>query len=84
MTAISTPFELEIREWSQIQGEKNIFPDLIYFSENRLIRSRNVLHMRKKGQLCKNLTTTISALHSYEHHFYTLRARNSRLVSDSS
>ena len=62
MTTISTPFELDIREWSQIQGKKNIFPDLIYFFENRLIRSRNLLHMSKKGQLCKNLTTTISSI----------------------
>ena len=30
-TTISTPFELETRGWSQIQGEEKIFPDLMYF-----------------------------------------------------
>ena len=36
---------VETRGWSQIQGEKNIFPELTYSFENRLIRSRNLLHM---------------------------------------
>ena len=30
LATISTPFELETRGWSQIQGEKNVFLDPTY------------------------------------------------------
>ena len=57
MTTISTPYELETRGMSQIQEEKNIFPDLAYFLKIDLFEV-NLLQIRRKVVEQNKISTT--------------------------
>ena len=71
MTTISTPFELDIREWSQIQGEKNIFPDLIHFLKIDWLEVEIYCTWAKKVSYVRISQQPFLALHSFDRHFYT-------------
>jgi len=64
-------------------GKNLARPHLLF--ENRLIRSRNLLNISKKGSEIRKISQYLFlGLPSFNHHFYTLWDRNSRLVPDSS
>ena len=51
-----------VRKQPQIQGEKNIFPDLTYFLKIDWLEVEIYCTWAIDGQLCKNLTTSTSSI----------------------
>ena len=61
-TTISTLFQLETRGWSQIQAEKEIFPDLAWFFLKIDLLEVVIYCTAKRVQKCNSVTTTISRI----------------------
>ena len=90
-TTISRRLELETRGFSQIKREKNIFPDLTYFSQLTYQKRKSITHKQRMSDMPEShdnhfqnclLSTTISTPFELETHGWSQIQAEEKVLPD--